>query len=261
MLFTVKVRMQLLGQGSKMVTPNPLELTFGIVRKDGFRALYSGLSASLTRQATYGTARIGLHRMISQYLEKSNGNGSASIPFWQKAASGMMSGAIAVCIGTPFDVALVRMQNDGSLPAADRRNYRGVTDALRRIYSEEGLGNLWRGLAPNILRGMSMNLGMMACYDQAKQVIVSITHSPDSLSTQLGAAATAGLCCAVLSLPFDMLKSRLQNMKVDPITGTVPYKVSTITIPSSSNIDFSAFVLNCSSYYLWNRVFLIVQLR
>jgi hypothetical protein len=32
------------------------------------------------------------------------------IPFWMKTLSGMSSGAIAVCIGTPFDVALVRMQ-------------------------------------------------------------------------------------------------------------------------------------------------------
>lgn len=31
-----------------------------------------------------------------------------------------------------------------------------------------------QGLAPNILRGMSMNVGMMACYDQAKSTMVPV---------------------------------------------------------------------------------------
>lgn len=73
-------------------------------------------------------------------------------------------------MGTPFDVALVRMQNDGSRPRAERRGYKSVFDALIRISREEGVKNLWRGLAPNILRGMSMNVGMMACYDEVSSL-------------------------------------------------------------------------------------------
>lgn len=44
-----------------------------------------------------------------------------------------MGGALAVCIGTPFDVALVRMQADTMKPEVERRSYQGVSDALRRI--------------------------------------------------------------------------------------------------------------------------------
>ena len=83
-----------------------------------------------------------------------------------KVGSGLVSGAIAVCIGTPFDVALVRMQSDTMQPLAQRKNYFNVIDALRRIVREESVGALYSGLAPNILRGMSMNAGMLACYDQ-----------------------------------------------------------------------------------------------
>lgn len=49
-----------------------------------------------------------------------------------------------------------------------RRNYKNVFDALIRTAKEEGFGALYKGLAPNIFRGMSMNVGMLACYDQAK---------------------------------------------------------------------------------------------
>ncbi|CAN0585924.1 unnamed protein product, partial [Laminaria digitata] len=60
-----------------------------------------------------------------------------------KTLSGMGSGAIAVTIGTPMDVALVRMQSDSMKPKAERRNYKHVIDALRRCAAEEGMGALY----------------------------------------------------------------------------------------------------------------------
>jgi solute carrier family 25 (mitochondrial oxoglutarate transporter), member 11 len=38
------------------------------------------------------------------------------------------------------------------------------------------------------------------------------------------ASAFSGLCASFTSLPFDMMKTRLQNMKPDPATGAMPYK-------------------------------------
>ena len=153
-----------------------------------------------------------------------------------------------------FDVALVRMQNDGSRPPAERRGYSNVFNALGRIASEEGVASLWKGLAPNILRGMSMNVGMMACYDQAKQMIQQITKDPDptvpSLQTKLGSAATAGFCCAFLSLPFDMIKSRLMNQVINPSTGKMPYSgVSDCALQIARNEGVTTFWRGFSAYY------------
>jgi hypothetical protein len=88
-------------------------------------------------------------------------------------------------------------------------------------------GRLYAGLAPNVLRGMSMNVGMLACYDQAKDVIIEyVTKDPDvkkpSLATNILSSAVAGFTSAFFSLPFDMLKSRLQDMKPDA-QGKMPY--------------------------------------
>ena len=58
----------------------------------------------MLRQATYGTARIGLHTAFSEKLQELNGGNA--IPFYQKFISSFLSGAIASSIGNPFDVAV-----------------------------------------------------------------------------------------------------------------------------------------------------------
>lgn len=196
------------------------------VKNDGIAAIYKGVDAAIGRQMVYGTARIGLHRTISDQLVAMNDG--KPINFITKALSGMASGSIAVCIGTPFDIALVRLQADGMAPPKDRRNYKNVFDALIRTTTEEGVGALYKGLTPNILRGMSMNVGMMACYDQAKETWASFLDDPmtngPALGTRIGASATAGFTAALFSLPFDLIKSRLMAQKPDPATGEMPYK-------------------------------------
>jgi solute carrier family 25 oxoglutarate transporter 11 len=128
-----------------------------MVASDGVLSLYRGVDAAIGRQMVYGTARIGLHTKFSNLLvEKNNGQ---PISFVEKVLSGMLSGAIAVSIGSPFDIALVRLQSDGMAKPEDRRNYKNVFDALLRTSREEGLSALYQGVLPNILRGMSMNVG------------------------------------------------------------------------------------------------------
>jgi len=83
-------------------------------------ALYDGLSASLMRQVFYGTSRLGLNRMFADYLAEREGCHATHLPFHLKVGSGLVSASIAVVLGTPFDVALVRMQSDMSKPLDQR---------------------------------------------------------------------------------------------------------------------------------------------
>lgn len=218
--------MQLYGQlnpGKKV--PSFPTIISESVKRDGFASIYKGVDASIGRQMVYGTARIGLHRTFSNKLVELNGGNQ--INFFMKTLSGMASGATAVCIGTPFDIALVRLQSDGMAKPEDRRNYKNVFDALIRTTKEEGFIALYKGLAPNILRGMAMNVGMMACYDQAKEGCAMLLNDPmiggPSLGTKVLSSAIAGFTAALFSMPFDLVKSRLMAMKIDVATGKMPY--------------------------------------
>jgi len=117
--------------------PSFVSILKGKITNDGIASIYKGVDAAIGRQMVYGTARIGLHRTFSDKLVELNAG--QPISFLQKTLSGMLSGSIAVCIGTPFDIALVRLQADGMVKdPAERRNYKNVFDALIRTTSEEG---------------------------------------------------------------------------------------------------------------------------
>lgn len=222
-----KVRMQIYGQinPGKTVPSFPTILK-NMVAADGVKSLYRGIDAAIGRQMVYGTARIGLHTKFSGMLMEQNDG--QPISFGQKVCSGMLSGAIAVSIGSPFDIALVRLQSDGMAKPADRRNYKNVADALLRTAKEEGFSALYKGVLPNILRGMSMNVGMMSCNDQFQELYAGLLGDPmtngPNLQTRILASLSAGFTAALFSMPFDLIKSRLMAQRPDPITGEIPYK-------------------------------------
>ena len=64
--------------------------------------------------------------------------------------------------------------------------------------------------------------GMLASYDLSRQFIVK--HNGEGMTTNLLASAVSGFCCAFTSLPFDLMKTRLMNMRPDPVTNEMPYK-------------------------------------
>ena len=65
------------------------------------------------------------------------------------------------------------MQSDSTLPLDKRRNYKGVGDALIRIVKEDGVGGLFRGAGPTVVRAMSLNMGMLASNDQVQCAVLN----------------------------------------------------------------------------------------
>merc|ERR1711973_262776 len=134
----VKNRMQV-SKTAGGAKPTTVSIISGIIKNEGFSTLYNGLSAGLLRQATYTTTRLGIYTFL---FEKLSTDGKPP-PFLVKAGIGMAAGATGAFVGTPAEVALIRMTSDGNLPANQRRNYTSVFNAIGRITKEEGLFALW----------------------------------------------------------------------------------------------------------------------
>ena len=98
-----------------------------------------------------------------------------------------MAGGLAGLIGNPTEVALVRMCADGAKPVSQRFGYRHCFDAVYRIGTEEGLKTFGRGLGPNVVRSVLMNVGQIATYGVAKQAILDNTGVKDGIAVHFGA--------------------------------------------------------------------------
>ena len=200
----------------------PLQVSIAtkLIRTQGFGSLYKGLSAGLLRQATYTTARLGLYNNIFEAAKKMNDN--KPLPLWQKAACGLTAGGLGALVGSPADLSLIRMQADTTLPLDQRRNYRGVGDALTRIVKEEGVGGLFTGAGPTVVRAMALNLGMLASNDQAKEMLEDFGFPKGGNMVIIGGATIAGFFASACSLPFDYVKTQMQKMQPDA-AGKMPY--------------------------------------
>ncbi|WZZ38665.1 hypothetical protein YC2023_034924 [Brassica napus] len=174
--------------------------------------MIKGLSAGLLRQATYTTARLGSFKMLT--AKASEANDGKPLPLYQKALCGLTAGAIGACVGSPADLALIRVQADNTLPLAQRRNYTNAFHALYRISADGGVLALWKGCGPTVVRAMALNMGMLASYDQSAEYMRDNLGLGET-STVVGASAVSGFCAAACSLPFDFVKTQIQKMQPD----------------------------------------------
>lgn len=216
----VKNRMQLAGQGSKAREyKTSFHCLVSILKNEGVGGVYTGLSAGLLRQATYTTTRLGIYTILFEKMTSADGTPPN---FFMKAGIGMTAGAIGAFVGTPAEVALIRMTADGRLPLEERRGYTNVFNALARITREEGVTTLWRGCVPTMARALVVNAAQLASYSQSKQALLDSGYFGDDILCHFCASMISGLVTTAASMPVDIVKTRIQNMKM--IDGKPEYK-------------------------------------
>jgi solute carrier family 25 oxoglutarate transporter 11 len=203
-----------------------------IYRNAGLQnGLYAGISAAFLRQWLYGSCRMGIYSYLLDEQQTKNvaaGRSKNDISFANKLGMGCVSGAIGSLVGTPSEVALVRMSADSKMSPADRRNYTGVVNCLSRIRSEEGIRMWWRGATPTVARATLLSSASMGVTSQVKgDLIKSGCFGKDGqwaggIPLLFCATLISSFCANVVANPFDVVKSRLQNQAVPTAPGQLP---------------------------------------
>lgn len=197
-------------QTQQQVTQRLSSMAIHVVRTQGAFALYNGLSASVMRQLTYSTTRYGLYEVVSAELRK----GNEPLPFYQKVVIGSVSGFLGGIVGNPADMVNVRMQNDvKTLDKALRRNYKHVFDGLYRTAAEEGVSTWMKGVTMTSSRALLMTVAQVACYDQAKQLLLASGYFKDNVIAHFTASFIAGTIATGITQPVDVMKTRLMEAK------------------------------------------------
>lgn len=215
----------------------PLDCAASIVKSEkGVGALYAGIGAAYLRQWLYGSCRIGIYAFLLERAQNANlaqGLDKNAIPFVTKLLMGCISGGIGSFVGTPAELALVRMSNDSKLPVAQRRNYHGVVDCIQRIAKEEGMSALWTGAQVTVLRAMVLSAAVLGITSEVKLKLKTSGYfgSDGQLFHGLPLLTVAifisSFCANIVANPFDVVKSRTQQQsKAKP--GAAPQKYSSM---------------------------------
>jgi len=204
--------MQLAGVGSKDIKPSPFSIVKNLIKEEGFGRLYRGLDAGLFRQITYTTTRLGVFNGLQDYFTTIDSNGKKHQPnFVGKIGIGMAAGGIGALVGNPAEICLIRM-------VSGKYGYKHVGEALIRISKDESVSTLWRGTSSTVTRAVILNAAQLACYSQAKEMLTKYNLMKDGVGCHTVSSLISGFICTLVSIPVDLAKTRLQTMKVDPVT-------------------------------------------
>lgn len=219
------VRVQMQTSSSKHYYPSTWNTFWSIYHRSGLsNGLYAGISAAFLRQWLYGSCRMGLYSYLLERQQQSNlkrGRNKNDVSFGEKLGMGCISGAIGSFVGTPSELALVRLSADSKSSPEQRRNYKGVIDCLRRIRKEEGgITAWWRGATPTVARATLLSSASLGVTSQAKVNLISSGYFGTNGEYMGGipllfcATLISSFCANVVANPLDVIKSRLQNMAV-----------------------------------------------
>uniref|UniRef100_A0A7S0JLE6 Mitochondrial 2-oxoglutarate/malate carrier protein n=1 Tax=Calcidiscus leptoporus TaxID=127549 RepID=A0A7S0JLE6_9EUKA len=200
-----------------------IDATTTIARRGGLHELYAGISAAWLRQITYGSGRLGIYSYLLDFdrrLRASRAD-SSSPSFVLKLMMGITSGSVGAAMGTPAELALVRMGADSNIAdPAQRRNYQHSLDCIVRVAREEGVAALWRGATPTILRAAALSGTLLSITSEAKAAISQRTgFAPTSTLNMFFSALVASFAANCVANPFDVVKSRIQQAS-DPLLYT-----------------------------------------
>lgn len=175
-LDTTKTRLQIQGQKldkkyAHLKYSGMTDALFQISKQEGFKALYSGISSAILRQATYGTIKFGTYYSLKETaMERWETEDLVVI----NIACAAVAGAISSAIANPTDVVKVRMQVTGA------ESNLSLFGCFQDVYQHEGVRGLWRGVGPTAQRAAIIAAVELPIYDYSKNRLMALLE--DSVS-------------------------------------------------------------------------------
>mmetsp|Transcript_21584 Transcript_21584/g.43243 ORF Transcript_21584/g.43243 Transcript_21584/m.43243 type:complete len:291 (-) Transcript_21584:8-880(-) len=179
-----------------------------IFKEEGIRGFYKGAAASVLRECTYSSLRMGLYEPIkSQYAMFFHDDGNSPIVKWFSAFT---SGAIGSAIFNPIDVVKVRFQSQ--LPNAPPP-YSSLFNAFHTIYTEMGLQGLYIGTSATVTRAAFLTSAQLGSYDVIKNNIFvqMFGFDKEANTTHFSASIIASVITTTAANPADVVKTRVMN--------------------------------------------------
>lgn len=172
----VKIRLQLQAKArpnKPSIHTGPVDVARSILRAEGWRGLYRGLTVTVLRDAPAHAVYFSTYEYTREWLHPGCRKGGRESFGTMLLAGGLAGVASWICC-YPLDVVKTRLQAQSS----STKKYSGVVDCFRRSVREEGYHVLWRGLGTAVLRAFIVNGAIFTAYETALRCILRANENP-----------------------------------------------------------------------------------
>jgi len=218
-----------------------------IVREEGARSLWNGISPALLRQCLYSSSSLVLYEPIRELVVPADTEPN----YLQRLIAGGSAGGISIAIFNWTEVVKTRLQSSHTRLR--------IRDVVIQVYNKDGLLGFWKGVKPNVVRTFLVNAAELGTYDQAKSMLIPYTG--DNAFAHVGASSLSGVCSALVSTPSDVIKTRLMNSAGqktgDNYTGILD-ALKTIIRDEGSTALYKGFIPICARKVVWCSTFFVL---
>ncbi|KII64578.1 Phosphate carrier protein, mitochondrial [Thelohanellus kitauei] len=192
------------------------------VKEEGLRALGRGWAPTLIGYSMQGLGKFGLYEVFKNVYAKMLGEENSyvyrTVLYMAASASAEFFADIMLC---PMEAVKVRMQTQPGFADTMRKGGWSVTLGLPKIYCEEGLFGFFKGLSPLWARQVPYTIMKFVSFERILEFMYSrIVCKPrdscsklDQLTVTFVSGYMAGVLCAVVSHPADVIVSKLNKQK------------------------------------------------
>lgn len=181
-----------------------------IYRADGIRGIFTGWSPTFFGYSAQGAFKYGWYEYFKKTYSDLAGPEAAhkykTVLYLSASASAEFLADIALC---PFEAVKVRMQGAPG-------SYKGTLDGIRTITAKEGFGGLYKGLYPLWGRQIPYTMMKFASFETIVEMIYDRLpgtkadyNKPQQIGVSFAAGYLAGILCAIVSHPADVMVSKL----------------------------------------------------
>ncbi|XP_067869228.1 mitochondrial glutathione transporter SLC25A40-like [Heterodontus francisci] len=171
-----------------------------IVRNEGLKSLWSGLPPTLIMAVPATVIYFTCYDQLRAFLKNHLGYDGIYIPLIAGAAARV--GAVTVI--SPLELIRTKSQSR-------KLTYKELGSVVRIAVAQDGLLSLWRGWGPTVLRDVPFSATYWFNYELMKnQFCKKYNVSEPTFAISFFSGASSGAIAAVLTLPFDVVKTRRQ---------------------------------------------------
>ncbi|WVQ85036.1 hypothetical protein IAT38_007200 [Cryptococcus sp. DSM 104549] len=196
-------------EGGKQLTP--YQAAKATIEQRGFKGLYAGCTAVVLGNAVKAGVRFTTYDQFKSLLKDDEGKLTAPRSMLAGLGAGMSEAVIAV---TPSETIKTKMIEDSKRAVP---KYNGFIHGVQTIIKEEGYRGVYRGVGPVMLRQGANSAVRFSSYSTLKQLVQGSVVPGEQVPGWMtfGIGATAGVITVYATMPFDVVKTRMQSLRAN----------------------------------------------